>query len=52
MNELQRFMNCLDYKPVDCCPNHELGVWPQTVERWRHEDPAAIEAFAWNWFVA
>lgn len=31
-------------------PNHELGVWPQTAERWIGEAPEAVSGFTWNWF--
>ena len=42
-NELERFMDCMEYRPSDRRPNHELGVWPQTIERWRAEAADAIE---------
>ncbi|HQK95263.1 MAG TPA: uroporphyrinogen decarboxylase family protein [Armatimonadota bacterium] len=51
-NELERFMDCMEYRPSDRRPNHELGVWPQTIERWRAEAADAIEGFTWNWFWA
>lgn len=51
MTERERFLAVMDYRPVDRVPNHELGVWPQTVERWRREAPEAVEGFTWNWFV-
>ena len=49
-SDLKRFIDCMEYRPSDRRPNHELGVWPQTVERWRSEAPQAIEGFTWNWF--
>jgi len=49
--ELERFLACMEYQPSDRRPNHELGVWPQTVARWRSEAPDAIAGFTWNWFV-
>jgi uroporphyrinogen decarboxylase len=50
MTDLQRFLDCMEYRSSDRRPNHELGVWPQAVERWRTESPAAIENCTWNWF--
>ena len=52
MTELERFDACMEYRPADRRPNHELGVWPQTVQRWQAEAPAAIAGFGWDWFVA
>ena len=37
MNMRERFRNCLQFQPVDRVPNHELGLWGQTFERWRAE---------------
>ena len=37
MNDLERFLACMEYKPVDRAPNHELGVWPQTVDAWKEQ---------------
>ena len=37
MNHLQRFIAVMDYQPVDRVPNWELGVWPQTRDRWEPE---------------
>ncbi len=51
MNDLERFIACMDYQPRDRCPNHELGVWPQTSERWLKEAPQEASLFSWNWFV-
>jgi hypothetical protein len=48
--DLQRFETCMEYRPCDRRPNHELGVWPQTVERWRREAPEAVRECTWNWF--
>lgn len=41
----------MEYQACDRRPNHELGVWPQTRERWRKENPKAIENFTWDWFA-
>ncbi len=37
MNHLERFLNVMEYQPVDQVPNWEAGVWPQTAERWYGE---------------
>ena len=48
----ERFLDCMDYRSSDRRPNHELGAWSQTVERWRTEAPEAVKTFGWDWFVA
>jgi len=50
MTERQRFINVMEYKPVDRVPNHEVGVWAQTKERWIREgmNPYDIQ---WDWFT-
>ncbi|MBN2558086.1 MAG: hypothetical protein JXB33_04955, partial [Clostridia bacterium] len=50
MNNRDRFVSLMEYKPVDRIPNHEVGVWAQTVDRWRAEGLATGE-YEWNWFV-
>ncbi|MBU0715696.1 MAG: hypothetical protein KJ964_10110 [Verrucomicrobia bacterium] len=50
MNDLDRFSACMEYQSADRRPNHELGVWPQTIQRWTQEAPQAISEFGWNWF--
>ncbi len=50
MNFLERFLNVMEYKPVDQVPNWEAGVWPQTRERWEQEG-LDIHAFHWDWFA-
>lgn len=53
MNELERFIACMEYRPADRRPNHELGAWPQTWQRWRGEAPAGmVDGMTRNWFVA
>lgn len=52
MNDLERFIACMDYQSRDRCPNHELGVWPQTRVRWETEAPQEVASFSWNWFVS
>lgn len=48
--ELERFIDCMEYGSSLPRPNHELGVWPQTAERWVAEAPEAVNGFTWNWF--
>ncbi|HOX06360.1 MAG TPA: uroporphyrinogen decarboxylase family protein [Planctomycetota bacterium] len=51
MTELERFDACMDFRTADRRPNHELGVWGQTRERWQQEAPDAVRDFSWDWFV-
>ena len=50
MNERERFLNVMGYKPVDKVPNHELGVWEQTKERWKSEGLNEYD-IQWDWFT-
>ncbi len=50
VNDLERFIACMDYRPSDRRPNHELGVWAQTRSRWKREASKAVRGFTWNWF--
>jgi hypothetical protein len=34
MTSRERFIAVMEYKPLDRVPNHEVGVWGQTVDRW------------------
>ena len=49
MNHLQRFLNNMEYAPVDRVPNWEAGAWPQTAERWQGEGLAPGDLH-WDWF--
>ena len=49
MNYLERFLNVMEYQPVDQVPNWEAGVWSQTIERWKQES-LDVHAFHWDWF--
>lgn len=49
-SDLERFIACMNYSQSDRPPNHELGVWAQTRERWKNEAPDAVANFHWNWF--
>ena len=45
----ERFLAVMEHQPADRVPNWELGVWPQTRERWEKEGLPA-EKFKWDWF--
>ncbi|AEE96404.1 uroporphyrinogen decarboxylase family protein [Mahella australiensis] len=46
----QRFINTMEYKSVDRIPNHEVGVWGQTMDRW-HEEGLNMYDLHWDWFT-
>jgi hypothetical protein len=50
MTDLECFLACMEYRPCSRRPNHELGVWPQTHQRWSTEAPDAVASFTWDWF--
>lgn len=50
MTSRERFHACMNYQPVDQVPNHEVGTWVQTKERWRAEG-LAVDEFHWDWFT-
>jgi hypothetical protein len=50
MNHLERFIAVMEYQPVDRVPNWELGVWPQTIERWESEGMDRNQR-QWDWFT-
>jgi uroporphyrinogen decarboxylase len=52
-SSLERFNACMEYRASDKRPNHELGVWGQTRERWLAEAPEVVSGFGkwWDWFV-
>jgi hypothetical protein len=37
MNDRERFLNCMHFKPVDRIPRWEWGFRPDTTERWHRE---------------
>ena len=37
MNQRERFLRYMTFRPVDRIPLMEIGVWPETFERWYHE---------------
>lgn len=50
MTDLERFIACMDYRTAVRRPNHELGAWPLTRQRWGREAPEAVKDFSWQWF--
>jgi uroporphyrinogen decarboxylase len=50
MTERERFLALMEYKPVDRVPNHEVGVWEQTKDRWEKEG-LNIHDLTWDWFT-
>jgi len=50
-SSFERFESCMELRSCDRRPNHELGVWPQTRERWLRENAGAVKDFTWDWFV-
>ena len=51
MNDRQRFIGLMDYQSFDRVPNHELGVWPQTAQRWAREG-LPERTLTYDWFVS
>jgi len=49
MTDRERFLNVMEFKPVDRYPNYELGVWGQTIERW-YSEGLPRDVCYWNWF--
>lgn len=54
MTDRERFLNCMNYKPVDRCPFRNFGAWPETIERWksegyRPEDEPLFAVDHWEW---
>ncbi len=50
MTNRERFTALMEYKSVDRIPNHEVGVWAQTIQRWKAEG-LDTENYSWNWFI-
>ena len=54
MNARERFLNVMNYRPVDRCPLKPNGGWPETIERWKREgmdspDAPKFEFDRWHW---
>ncbi len=50
MTSRERFINVMEYRPVDRIPNHELAAWEQTKDRWGSEG-LNIHDLHWDWFT-
>lgn len=50
MTCLERFDACMEYGSADRRPNHELGVWKQTQDRFMAAAPGETAGFHWGWF--
>ena len=50
MNERERFYALMEYQPLDRVPNHEVGVWAQTIDRWEEEGLNRYD-LTWDWFT-
>lgn len=50
MTDRERFLALMEYKPVDRLPNHEVGVWEQTKDRWEQEG-LNVHDLTWDWFT-
>lgn len=50
MTERERFLALMEYQPLDRVPNHEVGVWQQTIDRWEAEGLNRF-SFSWDWFT-
>jgi hypothetical protein len=37
MTNLENFLAVMEYRKPDRVPNWEVGVWPQTADRWEAE---------------
>ncbi|AEE96405.1 uroporphyrinogen decarboxylase family protein [Mahella australiensis] len=53
MNDRERFLAAMRYKPVDRVPYREFGAWPETIERWLSEgyepNNPPISTDYWDW---
>jgi hypothetical protein len=50
MTPRERFLAVMEYQPLDRLPNHEVGVWGQTMDRWQQEG-LDIYNLHWDWFT-
>lgn len=50
MTPRERFLALMEYRPLDRVPNHEVGVWAQTIDRWEAEG-LDIHDLHWDWFT-
>jgi len=50
LTERERFINVMEYKPVDRVPNHEAGVWKATIDQWEKEGLNKFDLH-WDWWT-
>lgn len=50
MTNRERFLSVMEYKTPDRVPNHEVGVWNQTKDRWIAEGLNQYD-YTWDWFT-
>ncbi len=50
MTSRERFFAVMEYRTPDRVPNHEVGVWGQTIDRWQQEG-LNIYDLHWDWFT-
>jgi uroporphyrinogen decarboxylase len=50
MTNLENFLAVMEYHKADHVPNWEVGVWPQTIDRWVREGLDQFR-FTWDWFT-
>ena len=49
MTDLERFVACMEYQPMDYTPFWNWGAWPETYERWKKTRMANVVRVCWNW---
>jgi uroporphyrinogen decarboxylase len=50
MTNLENFLAVMEYHKADQVPNWEVGVWPQTIDRWVQEGLDQFQ-LTWDWFT-
>jgi uroporphyrinogen decarboxylase len=50
VTNLENFLAVMEYRKPDKVPNWEVGVWPQTVDRWEQEG-LDRRLLTWDWFT-
>jgi uroporphyrinogen decarboxylase len=50
MTNRENFLAVMEYRKPDHVPNWEVGVWPQTIDRWEKEG-LDRRLLGWDWFT-
>ena len=50
MTNRERFLAVMEFRKTDRVPNWEVGVWPQTKDRWEKEGLDS-RLLSWDWFT-